>query len=293
MMHLLLHTLLLGILHHNALAYPTGTGGCDGVQGSVGAPHLNATTIITGSIEQFGATVYFGAVDTLTVGQVTNFTINEAHTMVVSSTKTFRGLLFRLTSDGDPTFDPRGALTVSPDLPILEQISQVCFDIGIAGVTQLNNTDITSTEAVVNTNQVVQGLTLEITLVVSNRIINGVFVSEYYWSSYQLNSYDPSATASPTNFRFPTTSPSVSMQPSPQPKPVSKPTPQPTLSLAATFPPTFPPVTSIPTVSSSPTITAQPTGPAVTTKAASAATSAAHVTMSIAAAVLAFIGANM
>ncbi|GKZ00230.1 hypothetical protein MPSEU_000975900 [Mayamaea pseudoterrestris] len=244
------------LIPQKSSAYPTGAGGCAG-GGSVGGPHLNSTSIVTGSLNDFGAVIYFGAVDKLVVGQVTNFTIDEEHTMVITSDKTFRGLLFRLTSDGDANFDPRGALTVSPDLPVLEQISQVCFDEGIAGVTHLNNTDKTITEAVLKTNQVVEGLTLEITLVVSNRIMdNGTFVSEYYWSSYQLNSFDPDETASPTDFQFPTFAPSMSLSPSTIPVMATGPTLQPTRNQAATFPPTLAPV--VPTTAS-PTVTARPT----------------------------------
>lgn len=226
------------------LATPTGAGGCAG-QGSVGGTHLGGT-VITGSIADFGAIINFGAVEQLQVGVITNFTVNNFHTIVITHPqgRTFRGVLFRLTSD---EYDTRGALTVSRDLPILEQISQVCFDEGIGGVTHLDNTDKSHVEAVLRTNEVVSALTLEITVVVSNRIIDGQFISEYYWSSFQLASHDPDATAAPTDFRFPTLSPTTSLKPSPAPV-TTLPTPQPSLNMAATFPPTFPPTTASPTM---------------------------------------------
>ena len=239
----------------SVVAYPTGAGGCGGGAAAVGGPHLGATSAITGSIEDFGAILYFGAVDKLVAGETTNFTSNSEHTLIITSDRSFRGVLFRLTS-ADTSFDTRGSLTVSPDLPVLEQISQVCFDEGIAGVTHLNNTDKTVTQAVIWTKQPVDSLLLEITLVVSNRIINGIFVSEYYYSSYRLTAYDPDATMAPTNFAFPTTSPTQSPAPTPQPT-EAEPTPRPSLNFGATFPPTFP-VTTIPTVSVAPTVSSAP-----------------------------------
>ena len=186
-------------------ATPFGAGSCTGIEGSLGGAHLAANaTILAGTLDDLNATVALGPTDYLEVGKPYDFMVGERLTLVLSvdtfveGQEEFRGFLFRL-SGATEDVDTKGALTVSSDLPVLEQISNLCLDLDLSGITHLDNNLKSQVEAVLFMSEPQANLTLQVTAVVQNRLVDDgnvtEFISEYYYDEFMLNAVVPETDA--------------------------------------------------------------------------------------------------
>jgi hypothetical protein len=182
--------------------FPTGAGGCGG-NGSVGGPHLTASSIITGTLNAYGLRVQIFPEDTSLLkedprtffsnGTDKNVLADRPYRIQLAATaqdNQFRGFLFRLSST---TKDTAGSLTIPDIVPTRQQpeiqVAQTCQALGIAGLTHTSNSLKSQVDVTLQLNNTVgqQPLVLEITAVIQNRVVNGTSVSQYYWDAYTIH----------------------------------------------------------------------------------------------------------
>ena len=179
--------LLLSLLLQQSSSSPTGASGCEGDGPAVGGPHLD--NAVSGSLEDFGLKVSVGDVVLETSGTLSipadadNFVYLYAEE--ADAAKEYRGFLFRLSNpSGDSTL---GFLTIPESIIDEAQVAAVCTDLNVAGITHINN-DLKSNMVIqLNVPDKMDGLVLDITAVIINRLVNETWVSEYYSSQYTVN----------------------------------------------------------------------------------------------------------
>ncbi|GKY99602.1 hypothetical protein MPSEU_000914500 [Mayamaea pseudoterrestris] len=167
---------------------PTGASGCDGNGPAVGGPHLDNDPT-TGSLEGFGLKVSLES-DVLQTSGALTIPANRDHllylyTEQVDGSNEFRGFLFRLANtNGESTL---GYLTIPESILDEAQVADTCTDLNITGITHVNN-DLKSNIAInLNIPEKTNGLLLDVTAVIMNRLVNNTWTSEYYSSQYQIN----------------------------------------------------------------------------------------------------------
>lgn len=181
---LLAFTLLLA----NSSAAPTGAGGCGGDGPAVGGPHLDENAI-TGSLEDFGLRISVNSDELESSGTISVPANSENMISLFAEApeagSEYRGFLFRLSHpDGVSTLD---LLDIPESSADEAQVAAVCTDIDVAGITHVNNEPKTSMSVTMNVPEATDGLVLDVTAVIWNRLVNETFVSEYYYSQYQIN----------------------------------------------------------------------------------------------------------
>ena len=157
--------------------------------------------IMTGSLEDFGLKVSIEDYVLLPSGSTTipanSDTMLQLHADAGDS-KGFRGFLIRLSDPlGESTV---GFLTIPDSAKDHAQIAAVCTDLSVAGVTQVSNELHATMEFGLNVPVTTEGLVLEVTAVILNRMVNNTWVSEYYTSHYKLTgNADEAGTVGPAD----------------------------------------------------------------------------------------------
>jgi len=229
---LLFQKLLLGMFSSSSLpaliffswvtssseAFPTGAGGCNGVQGSVGGPHFGSvasgvnSTVVSGVLADRGWIVQSslsgssfsssllpfveGGDDGTSTGpsQAVLDVGTEYQLLLTVPTASgdggqpFKGFLFRLKSNDNANQDTTAFVSVDPQYETASHVAAVCLAKNLGGVTHLNNDDKTEVGALLNVGHPGSYL-LEVTAVARNSIDTetGNWVSQYYFNSYQLH----------------------------------------------------------------------------------------------------------
>jgi hypothetical protein len=155
---LLQATLLLASLAAPTAALPTGAAGtCPEAIAAVGGFHLSRNPGDLGSITDGGLTI---TIDDIPLDSAVplDLVINEDHTIALSGS--FRGFLFRLASPLD------SGLNAVPNIDFLApeagngdvQLSDICNNLDVAGVTHVINDIKTAVSATINADMVYEGL---------------------------------------------------------------------------------------------------------------------------------------
>lgn len=199
-------------LAKSSFSLPTGAGGCEG-SGSVDGGHVTVNNLTTGHLMDYGLQVFIRPQDESLTGEdpevelVNGYERNillqrpyQIRLTAASEEKGFRGFLFRITS---PFLDTDGYFYLAEDLTDSErserQLSQVCNDLGIGGVTHTNNTLKAQTDAILRLDEEGRDFFMEVTAVIQNREENGTFRSQYYWDSYTFHVVTNSSELVPSN----------------------------------------------------------------------------------------------
>lgn len=258
--------LFLLALPNLTTAFPSGAGGCDrNGQGSVEDAHLDASTVVQGSLADGNFEVLVGA--TLeTASVVTADTTIEAGvetSLFVRSTngQSFRGFLMRLETSATDT-DITDALGPTSG----GRVAGVCTSLGAAGVTHTSRDLKEVAEATLFVADPAD-LLLDVTVVVQNDALR----SEFYFSDFSI-------TATGSLGVPPTPSPVAAATPSP----VAAATDAPVMEPVPTDPPAMMAMTDAPVMEAAPT-----DAPVSTPAGAGTGSSAASSIISSVAAVLA------
>jgi hypothetical protein len=156
-------------------AYPSASGSCAAGVGSVQGSHLSSRAI-TGTLAKGGFSVSLGGVNLVADG-TTTFPINTNTPLTLTGTKSFKGFLMRLGSQGGVTTTT--ALSAGSSMQVLN----LCTDAGVGGVTQTSSSSKSTVTATLNMGAASSGMPLDVVVVVSN---SGT--SEYYHSQFFLTS---------------------------------------------------------------------------------------------------------
>jgi hypothetical protein len=152
---LLQATLLLSSLAP-ASAFPTGAGGCPGSIPAVGGFHLLRNPGDLGSLGDGGLTITIDGTP-LDSAVPLDLLYNTDHTVALAGS--FRGFLFRLAS-------PLDGLNAVPNIDFLApeagngdvQLSDICNNLDVAGVTHVINDVKTAVSATINSDTVYEAL---------------------------------------------------------------------------------------------------------------------------------------
>jgi len=187
-------------------AFPSGAGGCSGVQGSVGGVHLvpemEPSVVESSSLEEAGLTVSFAdaaSSSNTTLSSITGNILSAGtpYTLYLNidegaAEDHFTGFLFRITSPVATTqststdaLDYTTLLAVDPTFADMSQISSVCTAIGIGGVTHTSADHKTSASSVIQVDTP-GTYTLEVTAVFGNDWEGEAWESKWAYSTYDL-----------------------------------------------------------------------------------------------------------
>jgi uncharacterized surface protein with fasciclin (FAS1) repeats len=172
------------------LALPTGAAGCLGGAAAVGWSHKTRGPALTktGSLSDYGLEL---VLNRRVVKSPFSISVSSPHTLTVSGSKDYRGILFRLAPSSGRGADLVGALTVLSET--LRDASDVCT-LPAVGVTHTNR-DYKNNQTVELDLDSVGSFILDITVVVENSAESG---SEYYYSQFVLKAVDETMTGAPT-----------------------------------------------------------------------------------------------
>ncbi len=192
------------LLLSSVVAYPNGAGSCPGGVTAVGGSHLNASTVVNGTLEEGGFTVDIGG-NILVPGNVTNFTADDFHLVFLTGTTDyFKGFLLRLEwlngSGREST-----VFALSPDEFGLNdtQIEETCIANNVGGITHTASDDKFSTYGFLSVAEL-GDLALDVTVVVASNTT----LSTFYYSRYVISAVGGGAfTSFPTLTAFPSFAP--------------------------------------------------------------------------------------
>jgi len=205
------------VVHVNVSAYPTAAGSCPALQSAVGMPHVNGgRPETTGSLTDGGFQLLLNG-DPVAAGKPSSFKVGEEQSIELKGfISSFKGFLIRFgpPPDGPPGLvDLREAIYPTSDDEDSSTNTQIadstCVDQQqVGGLTHTNRNDKTSITGTLIVTTPVQGLSMDVTVVVANNAQN----STHYYSNFVIHAVeavDPLApVAAPPTTSFPTTMPS-------------------------------------------------------------------------------------
>jgi hypothetical protein len=158
------------------IAYPKFTGGCNSGT-SVGGSHLNSKS--KGALSRLGLQLQIGG---KTLVPNTAFTVSPGTTVPISIVSTggntFRGFQIRISRG---TTDTTTWLGVGSDQNV--QVDSWCQRLKVGGISHKDKNDKTRVEGTLRIPRATNGITLEVTIVVTNGHGNP---SVWYKSNYRL-----------------------------------------------------------------------------------------------------------
>ena len=185
----LLLLFLLAASVSTVLGFPSQPGSCIGGQAAVGAPHLSASSVTTGTLMEGGLSISVNG-NTVPEGAAVTLPVGVEHIITLEVTGSnpgvtfFRGYLIRLGSTDISTV--RALQPVDRgDWPG----SSLCFSQNAGHVGHLGNLEKTTASGAMMLSSPAADMPLDVTVVVSNR--NGV--SEYYYANYTISVQDGTA----------------------------------------------------------------------------------------------------
>lgn len=224
---------LFGVVASTLLVTPVygfsnGAGGCVGREAAVYDFHLdssNGRPVSNNTLEAGGVLVSIGDI-LLQTDEVQNLSISQDHIVTIASFPfPMRGMLLRIEAPSD-SIDTTGAILPGS----LLQSAMVC-EAPVVGVTHIDNSDKTIVTSTIRFDEVVQSVSLDITVVFINSIEGSVYTYSRYTVNFVEDDYIVNVTETPI------ASPKTDA-PSPAPKDTDVP---------ATNPPSTPPVSLAPT----------------------------------------------
>jgi len=176
---------LICVVPRIVTASPRGAGGCTGGMAAVGASHLTATTVETGSLQDFGITLLLNG-DPLDPATTHDIPIGMDHTweLAASSNDTaFRGFLLRLDG-GTEGINTTAALSGKGGR--VQIAETVCVETeGVGGVTHTSRKLQTSVSGKLRLDELSEDMNLDVTVVARNR--NDVSI--FYYSAFVFRSF--------------------------------------------------------------------------------------------------------
>ena len=157
-----------------AQAYPTFTGNCKSGN-SLGGSHLKSAS--KGALSAYGLVLKIGG-KTVSPGTAFKITKGASLAITLSGSKTFKGFQIRI---GNGSASTLGYLKKGTAANVVTDAQ--CTNIKIGGISHNNATPKTSVQGIISVPIAKNGLTLEVTVVVSNGS-----TSTWYRSAYTLNS---------------------------------------------------------------------------------------------------------
>jgi hypothetical protein len=164
------------------LALPSGAGNCVGGHAAVGASHLSGN-VKNDTLERGGITLTIGNT-LLQVGTVARLPAQQDLRWNLTSTKRpFRGFLIRAEDASVANaVDTTGALSqLDEHAQVAETVCVSAFNVG--GVTHTNNNQKRSVTGIFRSDEPVDELQLDVTIVVKNRNGNSI----YYYTGYLVS----------------------------------------------------------------------------------------------------------
>jgi len=168
-------------------AFPYQAGSCAPGKEAILTPQLSHATKIqvgTGPLSDKGLVVLLNGMPLADSG--TNVSVGTTHKIMINSTSgdAFRGFLLRLDGNGNYMDADLALNPIAGDE--LVQVSTTCVDVySVGGITHTSNIDKTVIVGTLKLDGTAQGMTLDITVVISNNVSQNV--SEWYFSSYSLD----------------------------------------------------------------------------------------------------------
>jgi hypothetical protein len=183
------------------MAFPDGAGDCPVAQPAVGGSHFNKII----SYEDFDLsaapqnfTLTLNGVEVDSKGKMTNFPINQKHTLELKSDGPFKGFLFRLgpqPGESEVVIDYTQSLAPKDGDANAKVQTSHCVASGAGGVTHTNNNEKTSATAILEMTEPAPDMIMDMTVVVANSGAK----SEYYHSIYSLSAVDENGSVPSTN----------------------------------------------------------------------------------------------
>jgi hypothetical protein len=186
--------LLLTLTSPFAAAFPNGAGACPEGEAAVAGEHVsdsNGINIQTGELEDGGFQFAIGG-QNLGGGGLFVLVAGEIYDWSLSGPP-FRGFLVRLEGNSDAFFDSGNGV----------QPASACFG-NVAGLTHTNSDARQQVGGTLMLDEMTTGLSLDVTVVVENRMVNEVRSSIYYYSGLEVDVIQ-GPTIAPT--KLPTESP--------------------------------------------------------------------------------------
>jgi hypothetical protein len=193
--------LLLLVGHFLAWSFPNGAGDCPAAQPAVGGSHFSKSVDhkdfdLADAPQNF--TLTLNGVEVDSKGRMTNFPINQKHTLELKSDGPFKGFLIRLGPQigvSELVIDYTKSLA-SKDGDTNAKIQTAhCVASGAGGVTHTNNNEKTSATAILEMTEPAPDMIMDITVV----IVNSAASSEYYHSIYSFSAVEDGSAAGPTD----------------------------------------------------------------------------------------------
>lgn len=193
----------LWLLDDGAYAYPTGAGGCSGVNGSVGDLHLMgpifqtgplattklAVAITDGDVAVQDTQAAAEALTPLTDGGSATITVGEPYTIQLyapGGEDEFEGFLFRLAPKAGSTADT-SAYLIPSDTETNSQLADVCLALNLGGVTHKSKLEVAMVTTQIMVDEPME-LELQVTAVAHNGFLpNGTHRSIFYHDTYQIS----------------------------------------------------------------------------------------------------------
>ena len=166
--------LLVALCIAAAGAFPSAPGSCNSPN-PLGSVHLNSGT--SGALSKYGIVLKIGG-KPVTPGTAFSFKAGKSLAITLSSTKTFKGFLIRISKG---TLNTVGYLKKGADTKT--QVLGLCTNAKIGGISHTNNLGKTLVSGFISVPTARTGLTLEVTVVVQNSSGKSV----WYKSNYVLN----------------------------------------------------------------------------------------------------------
>ncbi len=155
-------------------AHPSGPGSCSSPN-PLGSGHLNSGT--SGALSKYGIVLKIGG-KPVTPGVAFSLKAGKSLAITLSSTKTFKGFLIRISKGALNTV---GYLKKGTDANT--QVLGLCTNAKIGGISHNNSSGKTLASGFISVPTATTGLTLEVTVVVQNSSGKSV----WYKSNYVLN----------------------------------------------------------------------------------------------------------